>query len=479
MNSSWTIGRKLTVSCVAMLVLLSVMGIVSLNTSNSLNAELENTTRTMTRRLQLGGIMDTAGANMLAGTRGIVMFTFGKEPSRVETSKQQFDSAADMFQKSLDEARPLLVTEEGRRLVDQMQQNLTQWRAVIIEVEQAASRNDAEASMRISLVKGLPIFNANTRDADAFQKLQSQIIADQRAQAASLHEASLWAALVIFGLAIVAGTVLLVIVQKSSRSLRQTAADLSRSSEQVASAAHQISSSSQSVAQGASEQAASVEETSSSAEEISAMTRKNAADSRSAAEMMTQASQVVDEANHTLGQMEASMRDINASSEKIAKIIKVIDEIAFQTNILALNAAVEAARAGEAGMGFAVVADEVRNLAQRSAQAAKDTAGMIEESITRSKDGRLKLDQVSQAVRSLTEKSAAVKDLIDSLHVSSGEQARGAEQIAKAITQVEHVTQTAAANAQETASAGEELSAQAAALRSLVNRLEVLVGAAK
>ncbi len=478
MNSRWTIGKKLTVSCVAMLAMVIAMGVMSLSTASQLNNELEIATQKTARRLQLAGLMDAAGSDMLAGMRGIVMFSFGKELSRVEMCKRQFDSAADGWQQAIDEARPLLVTEEGRRLVGNLQQQLTQWRGVIVEVAQAAAQ-DPNAAMRVALAKGLPIYDANSRDAEAFRNLQNQILAGQRTKAASLYESSRWTGLVIFGLAMGAGAILLVVVQKSCQTLRNTAAALSQSSEQVASAAGQISSSSQSVAQGASEQAASIEETSSSAEEISAMTRKNAADSRSAADMMTQASQVVTEANRTLGEMESSMNAINESSEKIARIIKVIDEIAFQTNILALNAAVEAARAGEAGMGFAVVADEVRNLAQRSAQAAKDTAGMIEESITRSSEGRTKLEQVSQAIRSITQKSTAVKDLIDSLYVSSGEQARGAEQIAKSITQVEHVTQTAASNAEEAASAGEELNAQAASLRSIVGRLEELVGAAK
>jgi methyl-accepting chemotaxis protein len=194
---------------------------------------------------------------------------------------------------------------------------------------------------------------------------------------------------------------------------------------------------------------------------------------------MNQAGQVVSEANHTLEQMQASMQEINASSEKIGRIIKVIDEIAFQTNILALNAAVEAARAGEAGMGFAVVADEVRNLAQRSAQAAKDTAGMIEESIATSNQGRSKLEEVSKAIYAITEKATKVKGLVDNVKASSGEQARGVDEIAKAIMQVEKVTQTQAASAEETASAAEELNSQAAALRRVTGRLEELVGAAR
>jgi len=161
---------------------------------------------------------------------------------------------------------------------------------------------------------------------------------------------------------------------------------------------------------------------------------------------------------------------------KISKIIKVIDEIAFQTNILALNAAVEAARAGEAGMGFAVVADEVRNLAQRCAQAARDTADLIEGAISKSNDGKVKVDQVAAAIREITVESAKVRTLVDEVNLGSQEQARGIEQIGKAIGQMEQVTQKIAANAEESASAAEELNAQSETLRDVVDRLTALVG---
>jgi methyl-accepting chemotaxis protein/methyl-accepting chemotaxis protein-1 (serine sensor receptor) len=283
-------------------------------------------------------------------------------------------------------------------------------------------------------------------------------------------------ALVLIGLCLAVGAVVMWVVHDISVTLRRVARELGEGAEEIASAASQVSSSSQSLAQGSSEQAASLEETSASSEEINSMARKNSENSRGAAELVTQSQQKFATTNQSLEQMVVAMGEINTQSGKISKIIKVIDEIAFQTNILALNAAVEAARAGEAGMGFAVVADEVRNLSQRCAQAAKDTAALIEESIAKSNDGKSKVDQVAGAIRAITEESSKVKTLVDEVNLGSQEQAHGIDQIGKAIVQMEQVTQKTAANAQESAAAAEELTAQSATLKDIVENLTSMVG---
>ena len=285
-----------------------------------------------------------------------------------------------------------------------------------------------------------------------------------------------WVTIFMVVLSLGVGIIIVLVVRQINSSLRKMISELSEGAEQVASAAGQISSSSQSLAQGSSEQAASLEETSASSEEINSMARKNAENSQSADGLVTQSQQKFVETNQSLEQMVVAMSEIKGSSDKIAKIIKVIDEIAFQTNILALNAAVEAARAGEAGMGFAVVADEVRNLAQRCAQAAKDTAALIEESIAKSNDGKTKVDQVAVAIRAITEESAKVKTLVDEVSLGSQEQTRGIEQIGQGLTQMEQVTQQSAANAEESAAAAEELTAQASTLMEVVHRLSSMVG---
>jgi methyl-accepting chemotaxis protein/methyl-accepting chemotaxis protein-1 (serine sensor receptor) len=266
-----------------------------------------------------------------------------------------------------------------------------------------------------------------------------------------------------------------VVVRSIIKGLYELVHGITDGAEHVSSAATQIASASQSLAEGTSQQAASLEETSASTEEINSMARRNSENSNSAAGLVKQSGERFVDTNRFLQDMVLAMGEINASSDKISKIIKVIDEIAFQTNILALNAAVEAARAGEAGMGFAVVADEVRNLAQRCAQAARDTAVLIEESITKSNDGKNKVDQVAKAIHAITEESTKVKTLVDEVHLGSEEQSRGIEQIGKAIAQMEQVTQKAAASAEESASAAEELTAQSAALNDIVGRLNAMV----
>jgi methyl-accepting chemotaxis protein/methyl-accepting chemotaxis protein-1 (serine sensor receptor) len=259
--------------------------------------------------------------------------------------------------------------------------------------------------------------------------------------------------------------------------LLSLAVHLGQGADQITGATGQLSSSSQSLAQGASEQAASLEETSEGTHRVRSITRQNANDSRTAADTMALVDSGVTEANRALDQMLSSMREITTSSSSISKIIRGIDEIAFHTNILALNAAVEAARAGEAGMGFAVVAEAVRTLAQRCAQAARDTAALIEDSIAKSNDGSKKLDLVSATIHSITDSAGKVMALMADLKAASQEQSKSIDGIAQSLGQIEQVTQRSAANAEETAAVSEEMAAQAQTFRGIVDELETMVGA--
>jgi methyl-accepting chemotaxis protein len=375
----------------------------------------------------------------------------------------------------LKDIQAAIFTDEEReinRKIDPLLQNYYQrW-----EHTAAVSRAGKNEEAYKDFASITPLFNeakaAIRTETEYNRKNGIKYAADAAANGARVK----WLTWVVLALAVLLGSgALYWFVRSLTGMLRQTVRELDEGASQVSSASAQVASSSQSLAQGASEQAASLEETSSSSAEITSMTRKNAENSSTAAQLMTDVDQRVAEGNRTLEEMMASMQQIIGSSDKISKIIKVIDEIAFQTNILALNAAVEAARAGEAGMGFAVVADEVRSLAQRSAQAAKDTASLIEESISTSHQGSERLQKVADVIRAITESTVKVKTLVDEVNLGSQEQARGIDQISKAIVQMEQVTQGAAASAEQGASASQELSAQAEAMHHAVGKLTQLV----
>ena len=270
-------------------------------------------------------------------------------------------------------------------------------------------------------------------------------------------------------------TALLLISKSIINPILQVSRGLNEGAEQVASASGQVSSSSQQLAEGSSEQAASIEETSSSLEEMASMTKQNADNAGQADNLMHEANQVVRKADDSMTEVTRSMEEISKASEETSKIIKTIDEIAFQTNLLALNAAVEAARAGEAGAGFAVVADEVRNLAMRAADAAKNTADLIEETVKKVKDGGDLVAATNEAFTEVATSAAKVGELVGEIAAASKEQAEGIEQVNKAVIEMDKVVQQNAANAEESASAAEEMNAQAEQMKGFVGELVSLV----
>ena len=261
-----------------------------------------------------------------------------------------------------------------------------------------------------------------------------------------------------------------------TRPINRIVTGLTDGADQVASAAEQVSSASQNLAEGSSEQASSLEETSSSLEEMSSMTKQNADNANQAKAMMGETKQIVEKVDSHMNKMAGAIAEITKTSEETSKIIKTIDEIAFQTNLLALNAAVEAARAGEAGAGFAVVAEEVRNLALRSAEAAKNTSGLIENTIKAVKQGNELTSSTQQAFRENVTVSGKVAQLIDEIAAASQEQAQGIGQINQAVSEMDKVTQQTAATAEESASASEELTAQANQMKGYVSDLASVIG---
>jgi methyl-accepting chemotaxis protein/methyl-accepting chemotaxis protein-1 (serine sensor receptor) len=470
-----TIGKKISLACVALVALTIILGSVSIWSLGRINSQV-----TLLSTDALPGTASSARLETLMMQQRLLVLRHmlmenSEQMSQAESAladgMSKFQAEMGAYEKTITQAR-------DRELFGRIALPYEQFGRAWIKVQPLSRALKTKEAFDLWNTEGAAAANAAGKaiqDVVDLNKTQGEAYGAAAVEAGA--SARFWT-LTILLLSVVSGGLLaFFIVRGINKVLTQAVTELSEGAEQVSSASGQVSGSSQSLAQGASEQAASLEETSASSEEMASMTRKNAENSQQAAQFMNAVSQRVVEANSTLDGMMTSMQEIGASSGKISKIIKVIDEIAFQTNILALNAAVEAARAGEAGMGFAVVADEVRNLAQRSAQAAKDTATLIEDSILKSTEGSTKLGEVAASIHAITEGANKVKTLVDEVDASSKEQAQGIEQISKAVAQMDEVTQRTAANAEESASASEELNAQSQALMAVVAQLQGLVGA--
>ncbi len=341
---------------------------------------------------------------------------------------------------------------------------------LIVETNQAAATAYADATLT-------PAYKAYSKSADVLLDYNKDM-GEERGKNLSAQVTSDTRILTIVGICSLLGGIAasVLIVLSIGRALRAIATQIMEGANQTASASSQVSAASQTLAEGASEQAASLEETSASLEEMASMTKRNADNAQQAKDLSGQTRSAADTGSADMEQMKSSMAAIKASSDDVAKIVKNIDEIAFQTNILALNAAVEAARAGEAGAGFAVVADEVRNLAQRSATAARETANKIEDAINKTTHGVQVSAKVAESLKEIITKARTVDDLVGEIAVACREQAQGISQVNTAMSQMDKVTQSNAASAEESASASEELNAQAAVQKEAVNQLLALIG---
>ncbi|HWZ51737.1 MAG TPA: methyl-accepting chemotaxis protein [Granulicella sp.] len=452
------------------------LGVAVLISFSSIGDGVRTIVHTNAQREALAATIGTETADLLAANRGILFRGYMHDLAGVQQDNQRFEATVSQLQQDLNTIEPMLTTQpEAQQTV----RNIRETVGPILE----ANRQVFQAAMAGDMSKATAIYTSDIRPPQLRQTDAAAVLLKDQ-EASFLTEGSgiegtilgnRSATVLLLILDCVVAVLVLLSVRKINALLRGSVAELAGSSLQIAAAASQMATSSQSLAQGASQQATTIEETSSAATEINSMARRAAENSRTTAEMVNASEVTFADANRALGEMVAAMAGIGESSQQISTIIKVIDEIAFQTNILALNAAVEAAHAGEAGLGFAVVANEVRNLALRSALAAKDTTTLIEDSIAKAGGGRVKVDQVGTSLRSITAEFANIKKLIDEIQQGSIEQSRGVEQISKAITQMEQMTQRTAANSQQGAASSAELNAQAESLQNVVDRLRIMV----
>jgi methyl-accepting chemotaxis protein/methyl-accepting chemotaxis protein-1 (serine sensor receptor) len=471
-----SLTKKLLSGFGAMVALALVMSVGALLEMRDLNIDLDRAANITARKQYLAGVVNSAALSMTGFERGSVISTILGDKPAAEEYQSKFEAVSAALQEGLKGLHRIAESGETEALL----QRIDRQSAAVREGHEEFRRGIANQQMDTALVvfsqKLQPQLEEIGRQSASLVQQQNHDLSAESAESASKSARGQWIAIFLTLLGGVVGCCVFYSVREASLSLKRLVARLAGNAEEVAGAASQVSSASHSLAAGASQQAASLQQTSASTEEIASITRRNADNALQVAGLMQISEQSAAEVHQTLDSMSEKMKEIDASSNKIARIIKVIDEIAFQTNILALNAAVEAARAGEAGLGFAVVADEVRNLAQRCAQAARDTASLIEESIETSRAGNVRLDRMAGAVKGMTEGSGRVKSLVDEVNLGSQEQTRGMDQIARAILQMQNVTQKNAAAAEESASAGAELDSHADALRQLVNEMGAMVG---
>ena len=336
-------------------------------------------------------------------------------------------------------------------------------------VAQVAAEKKATAEMQEVVDKVLPMLEGLTDEIFEMEKETTTAILTQ---AERLSAFAIAASLVIIAVALALAFSL---ARSICRPIDMAVKSLMSGAEQLSAASGQVSSSAQVLAEGATEQAASLEETSASMEEMASMTRQNSDNASQADSLMRESLATIQEADASMTEMGRSMNEIAEASAQTSKIIKTIDEIAFQTNLLALNAAVEAARAGEAGAGFAVVAEEVRNLAMRSTEAAKNTAALIEGTVSKVTNGKAIVERATEAFHGVAESSGKVASLIGEIATASKEQAQGFGQINQAITQMDTVTQQNSATAEESSAAAAELNSQSASMLDIVKDLKSLV----
>lgn len=471
----WTIGRRLYAGLGAFLFLTVLAGGVATWGSSRIKNDVDTMSQRATE-LQRALSIQTALFKIESSEKSMLWAGLDNDRPLYDASKAAVNSEYEGMSAQVAALEATLDVETDRIAVRTIRQNLTEWKSIHMQVVALSDGGSFAAAQQIITGTATPLLKAAEEAAQSIVRRHETAMSDANVEAAASYAYSRLFTLLVIGLAVMVGVLGMWFARAINVSLRTVSRELAEGAELVVDASSQMSVSAQSMSQGASEQAASLEETSASMEEMASMTRRNAENSHQAATLMGETARVVESSNEALSDMVSSMSSIKDSSNRVSKIIKTIDEIAFQTNILALNAAVEAARAGEAGMGFAVVADEVRNLAQRSAQAAKDTAGLIEEAITSSSEGSTKVEQVAGAFRAITQRVTEVKGLVDNVSVASKQQALGNDQVLQSIHQMEKVTQTTAATAEESAAACEQLNTQADITMRLVERLESMVG---
>ena len=474
--NTWTISRRIIVGFATVLLITAALGAFALwrlqSISKNLGQLADNTLRSV---LTLNECASLSRDNIFTAQQ----FILAESEARRTELEQQIAQNRARIDELIRQYEGLISDSEDRRLFEEAKQTRLAFATARTRLLELVRQNKVEEHRKWLNDVVVPAYEASIKaiQADVDYNNRLGMMAGEAGKSAANSSVRLIRIALVFAL-VLNGLMAWQVAHSTNRVLRELATQLDQGSIQTAAAARQVSASSQTLSAGSSEQAASVEETSASLEEMSAMIRATAENAQKAKGLAGEARAVAEAGSRTMIEMNQAMAAIDSSSAEVAKIVKNIDEIAFQTNILALNAAVEAARAGEAGAGFAVVADEVRSLAQRSAAAAKETADKIEAAIASSRQGSRACTRVGESLTQIADKVTSTDSLVAEMATAAREQAQGIEQINVAITQMDKVPQSNSASAEESASAAEELDAQAESLKDMVGQLRQLVGGA-
>ena len=476
MRLKQTLQGRLLGCCAALAGVALIGSVSSAWMIHRLGVEMDRCANVAAEKVNAIGEFSTTMDRVRMSGRQVLVYAFFHKPEIVEQEIHKIEVAKPQFDAAVVRVKGLLNSPKEEAAFAQAQSLIDPWYTNIENVNSLCRAGKPEEAATASQKNARAVSAAfDQARIDLLGMARQELkLAVENAQA--VRALSYWTIGASIFLIVVVAIVIAILVRRMNHRLHGIATDIATGAESIRGAVAQLSSSSQSLSASSSEHAAVLEESSSSAEEISAISRSNAAGAAEAASLVSAVDRRLRDGGHAVQAMVESMDGISASGARVSKIIKVIDEIAFQTNILALNAAVEAARAGEAGLGFAVVADEVRNLAQRCAQAAKDTAGLIEESLSKSKGGRESVDQVNVIFREISTSAGTVAELIRNVTAGGEQQATGIQQIAGAMAQMNQTTQTIAATAEESAAATSEMAAQARTLEEVVSSLKELVG---
>ena len=468
--------RKLLYNVSALAVTVVVLGVTGLISVQRLGTQLDEAANLTSRKLILFGTFKGNVLEFRLVLQKCMYNSAVKNVAEFEADAAKFGERVAQAQQDAEQIRPLLVTEKGKKVIEALALGVTEYgdagRRAIALLKDGKSAEAERLMTDIVTPNGEKI----VKQINDFVAIQDNYVRNASVESASSVARQKWILEFLLATGLAASTLVLVVLGGLNRKLQQMAEQLARGAEQVSSAARQVAATSQNIAQGATEQAAATEEVSSAIEEISAMTRQNVESGQESARLMASAQTTGALVRNAMEGTATAVGQIHEANGQIGRILHSIDEISFQTNILALNAAVEAARAGEAGAGFAVVADEVRNLAQRCAQAAQETSEFVERN-------RASADAATAhvvVVRETWQQSGAIRDrvkqLSDEVANGSQEQDRGVQEIARAISQMNGVTQQSAAQAEEIAAASQQLSGQASVLASASGQLESMLG---